>query len=241
MKSLVKLKAIIVDDEENARLLLQKLLEELNAFGEIRLARSSSEALTEIRSFEPDIVFLDIKMPGRDGFDFISDLPERMRRPDIVFVTAHDEYALKAIKNRAFDYLLKPVNREELRLCVQRSIEKKHHELRNDTSDKPSKIKINTRTGTVFINPESILYCRADGNYTVICTGSQQHTCSLNLGRIEDMLPRGNYFRIGRSYIINRDYLTVLNRKDSTLTLLHDGAEATIKIPRQYLTELETL
>jgi two-component system LytT family response regulator len=173
-----KLSALIVDDEENARILLNSLLEETFLFNEIRLVQSVDAAYYELNRFDPDIVFLDIKMPGKDGFSFIQDLPKKHKLNKIVFVTAYDQYAIKAIKNQAFDYLLKPVNRKELKQCVLRYIEKKNEETTIKKSlktvesvDRLTRIRVNTRTGTLFINPADILFCKAEGNYTTVCTG----------------------------------------------------------------------
>jgi two-component system, LytTR family, response regulator len=235
-----KISALVVDDEESARLLLRKLLDELGEFDEIRLAGSAAEALSELEWFGPDVIFLDIKMPGKDGFAFIEDIPERAVRPEIVFVTAFDEFALKAIKKRAFDYLLKPVNRKELKQCVQRIAEARQQVAR-EPYDKLARIRISTRTGTIFLNPATILYCQANGNYSIICTGEKQHFCSLNLRKISELLPPGNWFRLGRSHIINREYLTVLDKKECTVTLVRDGDEVILKVPRQHLKDLDNI
>jgi two-component system, LytTR family, response regulator len=235
-----KISALVVDDEESARLLLRKLLGELDDINEVRLASSAAEAVTELKWFEPDVIFLDIKMPGKDGFSFINDIPDRSIKPEIVFVTAFDEFALKAIKTQAFDYLLKPVNRKELKLCVQRLAESRK-QIAAEPYDKLARIRISTRTGTIFLNPATILYCQANGNYSIICTGEKQHLCSLNLRRISELLPPGSWFRLGRSHIINREYLTVLDKKECTITLVRDGDEVILKVPRQHLKDLDNI
>ena len=104
-----KLSALIVDDEESARKLLTKLLEETLCFNDIRLAQSVTSANIVLKKFDPDLIFLDIKMPGKDGFSIIHDLQHKKKKEGIIFVTAYEQYAIKAIKNQAFDYLLKPV------------------------------------------------------------------------------------------------------------------------------------
>lgn len=235
-----KISALIVDDEESARKLLSNLLDELQCFSEIRLAKSASAASTELFQYDPDLIFLDIKMPGKDGFSFISDLPIKEKKPGIVIVTAFDQFAIKAIKNQAFDYLLKPVNRKELKHCVQKFIESRQPIVREAT-DKFSRIRISTRTGTVFVNPTTILFCKADGNYTTICTGDKQHLCSLNLGKVEELLPGNGFFRIGRSHIINREYVTILDRKESAVVLVREGETVRLKIPKHHLKELDKL
>src|SRR5512141_2470724 len=145
-----KMTALIVDDEENARILLDKLLEETLMFSEVRAAQSVDAAYTELKHFDPDIIFLDIKMPGKDGFEFIQELPPNYNAHKIVFVTAYDQFAIKAIKNQAFDYLLKPVNRKELTQCLSRytdsTDEDKSSMIPTKVSsprDRPARIRVN--------------------------------------------------------------------------------------------------
>ena len=239
------MKALVVDDEVDARKLLHKLLEETMVFNEIILAESVSAAKGILSDFEPDLIFLDIKMPGKDGFTIAGELREKGSTVGIIFVTAYEQYALQAIKHSAFDYLLKPVNRKELKQCIIRFIEARKRNFINKTykpaenPEKKSRIKVNTRTGTLFINPSQIIYCRADGNYTNICTGTKMQLCSMNLGKIAEQLPENGFIRVGRSYIVNYEYITVLDRKDCKVTLERDGEAVTIKIPKQYLKELD--
>ena len=197
-----RLRALIVDDEEGARKLLRKLLDETHLFDDLRLAQSVSSAHSLLKEFDPDMIFLYIKMPEMDGFDFLSEMSHRNGRPGIVFVTAYEQYALKAIKNQAFDYLLKPVNRKELKQCIQKYISSRMeslpglppaaHQLISDTI---RRLKVTTRTGTLFVNPENILCCKADGNYTLIYTGEKELLCSMNIGKKKDMLPEVKFIR----------------------------------------------
>lgn len=242
------LSALIVDDEENAIILLNKLLEESSLFSDIRTAQSVDGASSELSRFDPDIIFLDINMPGKDGFSFIQDLPQRHMASKVVFVTAYDQFAIRAIKNQAFDYLLKPVDRKVLDQCLTRFIERKNNEpavdppvINNQSRKSITRIKVNTRNGTLFINPADILYCKAEGNYTIVCTGKKQHLCSMNLGKIVELLPTNGFMRLGRSYIVNFEYITLLDRKECSITLLRSGESATIKIPRKYLKDLDMI
>jgi two-component system LytT family response regulator len=187
-------------------------------------------------------------MPGKDGFSFIQDMPERYKVHKIVFVTAYDQYAIKAIKNQAFDYLLKPVNRKELKQCLSRFIERKNENIDIErplkiikTHDRLTRIRVNTRTGTLFINPADILFCKAEGNYTTVCTGKKHHLCSMNLGKVAELLPKNGFIRVGRSYIVNLEYITMLDRKECTILLVRNGESATVKIPRQHLKDLDII
>jgi two-component system LytT family response regulator len=243
-----KLNALIVDDEENARILLNKLLEETLLFEEVRLADSVDNAFRELSRFEPDIIFLDIKMPGKDGFSFIQDLPDSYKKYKIVFVTAYDQYAIKAIKNQAFDYLLKPMNRKELKQCITRFIERREEDLAIkgpskvlDFTGRITRIRVNTRTGTLFINPADILFCKAEGNYTTVFTGKKHYLCSMNLGKVEELLPKNGFIRVGRSHIINYEHITMLDRKECSIILARDGESVKVKIPRQHLKDLDII
>jgi two-component system, LytTR family, response regulator len=243
-----KLNALLVDDEENALILLTKLLEETYYFNEIRTADSVDGAFNVLSSFEPDIIFLDIKMPGKDGFSFIEDLPDYYKKYKIVFVTAYDQYAINAIKNQAFDYLLKPMNRKELKECLDRFIGRRKEDSGENSpvrvveiGGKITRIRVNTRTGTLFINPADILFCKAEGNYTSVLTGKKQHLCSMNLGKLAELLPKNGFIRVGRSHIINFEYITMLDRKESTIILTRDDETVKVKIPRQHLKDLDIL
>ncbi|MGE5419596.1 MAG: LytR/AlgR family response regulator transcription factor [Chloroflexota bacterium] len=235
-----KLSALIVDDEESARKLLDNLLKDLQCFTEIRTAKSAAAADLELAGYDPDLIFVDIKMPGRDGFSFINDLPIKDVKPGIVFVTAYDQFAIKAIKNHAFDYLLKPVDRKELKLCVQKFLENRQPASK-ENQDKFLRIRIKTRNGTAFVNPSNVVYCKADGNYTEICTGEKVLFCSVNLGRIYELLSGYNFFRVGRSHIINREFITLIDRKECFVVLTREDETVNLKIPRHHLKDLDNI
>jgi two-component system, LytTR family, response regulator len=243
-----RLSALIIDDEASERKLLEKLLAETNYFSEIKVASSGDEALDKLTLCEPDLIFVDIRMPGMDGFSFLDQLPSRKQKPGIVFVTAFDHFAIKAIKKEVFDYLLKPVNREELKQCVERYAGRKRDQVETEKQSESAsyrelipRIRVNTRTGTIFINPATILYCKADGNYTTICTGTRQLLCSMNLGKVEELLPEVGFIRIGRSHIINFEYITLIDRKECNVTLVKDNETAVVKLPKHLLKDLDIL
>jgi two-component system LytT family response regulator len=185
-------------------------------------------------------------MPGKDGFSLINDLRKGKGGPAVIFVTAHEQFAIQAVKSHAFDYLLKPVNRKELNQCILKFLESKMERLHPDSQpkqvdirEKISRIKVNTRSGTLFINPADILFCKADGNYTIICTGEKNHLCSLNLGKVEEQLTGNGFIRLGRSYIINFQYVILLDRKECVVTLQRQSEAVSITIPRQHLKVLD--
>ena len=140
------------------------------------------------------------------------------------------------------------MNRKELKQCITRFIERRDEEpgiVRPvkivGSGKKISRIRVNTRTGTLFINPADILFSKAEGNYTTICTGKKQYLCSMNLGKVMELLPKNGFIRVGRSYIVNFEYITMLDRKESAITLVRNGESVTVKIPRLHLKDLDIM
>ena len=166
--------AIIVDDESDAREILRSLL---NKYPEIEIVSRDAnvtEAYNSINEKHPDIVFLDIELSETEsGFDLLAKLKQE-HKPTIIFVTSYNEYAIKAFEFAAFDYLLKPVDPDRLDQCIERyKNEKQNKDLQKQISDiftclNKNKIKFNTRTGFVLIDPKEIVYCESDKNYSEI-------------------------------------------------------------------------
>jgi len=244
-----KLKVLIIDDEEDARDILER---QLNRLGDIIVSGKASgvdEALDMIVRTNPDIVFLDVQMPEKDGFELIKDLKKFNLKTTVIFVTAHNEYAIKAVKVAAFDYLLKPVVFDELKEAVFRfRCEQKQGSKKNDidilleTLGKQQKICFNTRTGYIYISPEEILFCHADVNYTKIYFGQDRdEVVTINIGKVEELLHQSRFFRINRSHLINLDYLVKADRKTKTCELFKDNESFTIPAPHKQIRLLEKL
>jgi two-component system LytT family response regulator len=242
------LSALIVDDEVSARKLLEKLLEETQCFKEIMIASSFNEALDKLMLCDPDMIFVEARISGMDGFSFLDQIPHGLKKPGIVVITAFDHFAIEAIRKEVFDYILKPVDRKELKQCIARYAERIRVQIESEKLSESSshrelipRIRVNTRTGTIFINPAAILYCKADGNYTTICTGTKQLLCSMNLGKIQELLPGAGFIRIGRSHIVNFEYVTMIDRKECQVTLVKNNESAVVKLPRHLLKDLDIL
>jgi len=238
------MKALIVDDEEGARDILERLLMKVPDVEIIGKASSADEALELILSGKPDIIFLDIQMPEKSGFDLIDYLNRYLLQTHVVFVTAHAEHAIHALKVAAFDYLLKPVMLSELRDTVLRfRASQQQAGNRKPMTPAPShqqKIKFNTRTGYLLVNPEDILYCEADVNYTVFYFGKgSREVVTLNLGRIEELLASYPFYRISRSMLINRNHLSKADRQKKQCVLVKEGEAVILEISPGHLRELE--
>jgi DNA-binding LytR/AlgR family response regulator len=240
---------LIVDDEEEARNILERQLLRFSHIRVVGKAAGADEALEMIIGHSPDIVFLDIQMPGRDGFSLVQDMKKYLVRTTVIFVTAHAEYAINALKVAAFDYLLKPVIFEELKETLYRyktekrleNTEKKIDQL-IDLINKEGKLKFNTRTGYILIAPDDIIYCEADVNYTTLFLGSnRKEVVTINLGRLEEMLSDYSFHRISRSILINTQFLAKVDRKSRTCILMRDNAVYKLYIPPNHIREMEDL
>lgn len=237
---------VIIDDERSARELLRGLLLDFPGVAIAGEAASVDEALPMILKTQPDLLLLDIQMPNKDGFMLVEKLLEHDANVEVIFVTAYDKYAIRAIKASAFDYLLKPVKKKDLRDSLLKFAEKVQFERMNEKfshliyqlSDK-KKLKFRNRTGFSMIDPDEILFCRADSNYTVIELDSGKRlTVSMNLGKVEEMLQALCFARISRSIIVNLHYLAEVDRKHMTCEIVNQTTY-NLPITKKYLKELE--
>lgn len=230
--------AIIIDDEAKGRFALKQKLNDycpgILIAGE---AEDGEEGLQMIAKHHPQIVFLDIEMPGMDGFEMLKRLPEKDFH--IIFTTAYDHYAIKAIKYAAFDYLLKPVDIEELRLAVARvqqqsaqtNTGKKLEALEQNLNSKPqlNKIAIPTLDGLLFFNINDIIHLEAQSNYTSIYfVNHSKLLASRTLKDFEELLPPDIFFRTHHSHLINLNYIKRYIKGDGGQIEMQDGSFATV-------------
>ncbi len=242
------IKILIVDDEEEVRELLEIFLRSYSDAQVIGSASNVDEALKISAKLSPDLVLLDISMPGRDGFGYISEIQEKKLYPGIIFITAFENYAIKAIRSAAFDYLLKPVDKMELFNAIDRFRTFKESDKETEyskiieilTKSKHGRIRLNTRTGYFFVDPDDIVYCEADGNYSHITLAQGKNEIStVNLGNLEKILEQHRFFRISRSFIINLKYLARVDRRQNLCEMEYNGLSQQLKVPAQKIKLLE--
>ncbi len=232
---------MIVDDEPDARELLGTLVSEHQDIRVVATASGASEALPLITRIRPDLLFLDIQMPAKNGFELVSELRSLEITTPVIFVTAYDEFAIQAIKASALDYLMKPVDPFELAKAIQRF---RNQELKERYQQKleallnavhPSiqsgaKLRFNNRSGYILIHPDDILYLEADANYThIYLREHHKETISNNLGLVEKSLPVNTFQRISRSLIINTTWLQRVDRINHQCFLNCEGIEICLK------------
>lgn len=234
------MKAIIIDDERKGRETLQKLLEKYAADVEVcATAANIGEGYELIRRHSPDVVFLDVEMPNGSGFELLEKFDELSF--EVVFTTAYDNYALKAIKVHALDYLLKPIDLDELAQAVEnvrKALEAKPTVNRYAeflTARKlgfTGKIPLAVKEGIVYVTVSEIIRIESDGGYSTFYTADQKlYVTSRNLKEYEDLLPVREFFRIHKSHLINMKRVKKFLRVDGYHVEMEDGS--TVEISRR--------
>lgn len=232
------MRAIIVDDEKNAVSVLEKLLEQYcTGITIIAKCYSGPEAVEQIKKLKPDVVFLDIEMPHKNGFDVINETREVAYR--IIFTTAYNEFAIKAFKVSAVDYLLKPIDILELKEAVEKtktsaasySIDEKLKLLLSNIRTEPrvSKVALPVGDSMQFFEASDILRCESASNYThIYLTNTRKLTVAKTLKDVEDALDGLGFFRVHNSHIVNMAHITKILKGDSGYLQLSDGSTVAI-------------
>lgn len=226
-------KAIIIDDEEMARVLLQEMLTaycpQVQTVG---LCANLPEGVKAIRQHKPDIVFLDIEMPGYSGLELLDFFNEEEIDFSIVFVTAYNSYAIQAFKLSAVDYLLKPVETDDLLQAVKLfELNRKNSNLeilKQNLSDVGmKKIALSTLSQIYFVNLDDIMFFKAEGAYTnVFINDGRNILVSKGLKSFDTMLEENpNYMRCHKSYLVNTNYITQYLRANGGSLLVADKHE----------------
>jgi two-component system LytT family response regulator len=229
------IRALIVDDEPNAREELQALLEETAAFEVVGACANAVEALKAIRRERPEVLFLDIKMPVIDGFELLS-MIEEAAMPHVVFVTAYDEYALKAFEEKTLDYLLKPVDRDRL----DRTVEKLRATLATAgprAYANPSLERVPCLRGNriKLVPVGEIELVRSDLTGVHVVSGEGEFFTELTLKVLEE---RADLVRCHKQYLLNLDRLDEITLLDSGLAEVRTRCGYTVPVSRRYLKTL---
>jgi two-component system LytT family response regulator len=230
------LKAVIVDDELSGIEVLEYALKKHCPEIEIlKSFTSSMEALDKIPSLQPDVLFIDIEMPQLNGFELVEKLASNQLQ--VIFITAYNEFALKAFRVSALDYLLKPIDVDELKAAVSKlkSVAKADHHAMDALLDyiksqkQLSKISISTEKGIHFIDAADVLYCLSTGPYTVFyLKDGQEVVCSKSIGEYERLLTDKGFYRIHNSSLINVEHLKRFVRTDGGYVEMSDGKTLTV-------------
>ena len=230
-----KFKALVVDDEQLARKAIISLVKD---FPEIEIAGEAedvNQAAELIAGQQPDLLFLDIQMPGKSGFDLLNEVDYRGK---VIFITAYDEYALRAFEINALDYLMKPISPERFKLAIER--------LNDQTVTEAVPVKQDLRYDDrlfllmgkhmVFLKISSIVYIQAEGDYTQVTTADGRKGLILkSMKEWINRLPDSHFCRIHRSYIVNLDFVDKIEKEynyDFSVTM--KNTEKTLIMSRRY-------
>lgn len=205
------MKVVIVDDERLARAELTQLLGEYDDVQIIGEAKNVDEATDLLKEKDADVVFLDIQMPEKNGFELLEQLPAC---PDVVFVTAYDEYAIKAFEVNALDYLLKPVDPKRLSETLDKLRPRISSEKEENSEEKPGKLSISDRIFIKdgekcwFVELDKVRMFESEGNYVKVHFDNFRPLILRSLNNLEDRLDSKHFFRANRKYIINLKWVS---------------------------------
>ena len=232
---------LIVDDERRGREIINMLLLDLypDAVTEIRLAASSEEAYGILQSYDPDLLFLDVNMPGQSGFDLLERLGKF--RFEVIFVTAHNQFAIDAFRVNALDYLLKPLDTKLFGEAFRKAMVRIKTKLPANPLPSNEKIGLTTRDGFVIISTQDIIRCEADSNYTLfVLENGQRIIVSRTLKEAGKILEKSPAFlRVQRSFIVNMNKIVKYSKSDGGYIILSDNFQ--VKISPESKTAIEQL
>lgn len=228
------MKTLIVDDEKNARLALRGIVEE--NFPSIEIIGESNDipsAVKMINKHKPELVFLDISMPGYSGLELFKFFDENEIHFKVIFVTAHSEYAVNAFELSAVDYILKPIQIAALQRAIQKVNQNKAENLKalqdNFEIDAPKRIALQTGEGILFIKFEDIIYLKADGSYThFFADNHPKITVSKRIADYERLVDMGPFIRIHRSHIVNYNRIQKIIKQDGGSVIMDNKTQLSI-------------
>ena len=233
------LKTIIIDDEPYCCETIVTLLEDNQDVEIVSICHSAADALTAIQKYSPDLVFLDVEMPKMNGFEMLEQLP--LISFHLIFTTSYDQYALKAIRFSAIDYLLKPIDAAELQAAIKKVIERSQKPIAeqlemlmqkiHSPSTPISKIALPTMEGLQMIQVDSIISCESDSNYTILhLKDKKKKVVSSTLKDIEELLEEHSFIRVHRCYLVNLNEIEKYLKGEGGYLVMSDGS--TIDVSR---------
>jgi two-component system, LytTR family, response regulator len=232
------MKAILIDDERDALEMLEWIIRKHAPEVEIlALCDSALDGLEKVKSLKPDLVFLDIEMPQLNGFDLL----ERLGKYDfeVIFTTAYNQFAIKALKICALDYLLKPIDADELKTAVSKALNRKPNTSTQQLEmllsyfkpEKPKtrRVALTASDHLVFVETKDIIYCESDSNYTTFfMVNGQKVIVSKTLKDVEEILEGEDFFRIHASYLINMKHVAKFTRGDGGYVVMSNQQHITV-------------
>jgi two-component system, LytTR family, response regulator AlgR len=237
----MNLKALVVDDEQPARARLTALLRELGQVEVIGEARNAAEALQRIEELDPDLLYLDVRMPGMSGLELARHLGSLEEPPAIIFTTAHDEHAMEAFEAEAVGYLLKPVRKEKLAAATERAQRLTQRQLGSVAGVAPrTHLSVRQRDGIRLLKLEDVIRLVAEQKYVSVHHVGGEDLIEDSLRTLEAELG-DRFLRIHRSALVNRDFIEAVERDaDGRHQIRLRGVSEPMQVSRRLVTELKT-
>ena len=239
------IKALLVDDQDFCLEMLKDLLD-THCSRQVRVLASCTtgkDALKQIPRLKPDVIFLDVEMPGMTGFEMLKKI--QRREFDVVFTTSYDKYMVDAMRHSAVDYLMKPIQPDELKASVGRLVKRHHHSISGDQvqelfdnlrsrKNRFNKIALPTRDGLVFVAIDQILQCESDSNYTTIyLNNGETMLITKTLKDIEALIDSDEFFRIHHSHLVNLNHIKRYVKGAGGYVILADNSTVNVSRNRR--------
>ncbi len=236
-------KVILVDDEQAGRKLIREYLEEYPDLVVLAEINNGVDAVKEINRFKPDLVFLDIQMPGMTGFEVLTHLEEI---PKIIFSTAYDKYALKAFEVHAVDYLLKPYTRERFAMAIDRlrednkPVEALTDSLLMGSKSYPERVLVQHNKKLVTVAVEDIQWIEAYGDYSKLHVGKEAYLSNYGISALEEKLDSNQFVRVHRSSLINLNAVKELHKYGKSYDVSMQNGDV-VRVSRGYMDNIKKL
>ena len=237
-------KVIIIDDESSGRKLIKEYLKDYPSFILMGEANNGVDAIKIINEFKPDLIFLDVQMPGLTGFEVLPHLEEI---PQIIFSTAYDQYALKAFEVHAVDYLLKPYTKERFSQAIQKIISNQSaninplaENLIMEKQSYPERILVQSGKKLITVDTKAIIRIEADGDYSKLVSKNTNYLSNYGISKLEEKLDPSIFIRIHRSSIINIHYIESLDKYAISYDVIMKNGDI-LRVSRGYMDNIKNL
>jgi two-component system, LytTR family, response regulator len=232
------MKAVLIDDERDALEMLEWSIKKFAPQVEIlAMCDSALDGIEKIKTLKPELVFLDIEMPQLNGFDLLEKLGKY--EFEVIFITAYNQFGIKALKICALDYLLKPIDGDELKIAVEKALLKKSKTSAmqlemlmsyfKPDKPRPRRIALTASDHLIFVDTNDIVYCESDSNYTTFFLAKgEKVVISKTLKDVEEILEGSDFFRIHASYLINMKHVSKFTRGDGGYVVMSNNQHITV-------------
>lgn len=240
-----RISILIIDNEEESTSGIVDLLQGNPLVAEIEYAPDTDQAIRKTIRSNPDVIFLDYPSKGNSEKELIELVKTKLPETTLVFTSHAKEYALIAIQNGIFKYLLKPILSEDLNRIITEAHQNKQTHIRSrinqliEKTPEEMRVKLQTKKGYFMLNPDELIFCKASGFYTELhLTRNRFELSSQYLMKFEEILSHFNFLRVSRSYLINRKFIRKIYRSNNTIVLSCDGKEYEIKAGKSQIKNL---